>query len=158
MNVQLAASPVFYGRLSWRCSVVVTLETWRVRPELFSGMQHKPFAWLGLAGVIGGLVAVFTGWTAGRELRAVLGSSAFIAGLMIAGAASVFPIMLHSDAGAGRFPVRLSKRRRRARAGWLRWCGGRSRCWFLPSAISCSSTAITHAQGETFLQDTQRPY
>ncbi len=76
--------------------VVVTLETWRVRPELFSGMQHKPFAWLGLAGVIGGLVAVFTGRTAGRELRAVLGSSAFIAGLMIAGAASVFPIMLHS--------------------------------------------------------------
>jgi len=76
--------------------VVVTLETWRVRPELFSGMQHKPFAWLGLAGVIGGLVAVFTGRTAGRELRAVIGSSAFIAGLMIAGAASVFPIMLHS--------------------------------------------------------------
>jgi cytochrome d ubiquinol oxidase subunit II len=75
---------------------IVTLETWRVRPELFSGMTHKPFAWLGLALVIGGLVTVFTGLSGRRELRAVIGSSLFIAGLMIAGAASVFPIMLRS--------------------------------------------------------------
>ncbi len=76
--------------------VVVTLETWQVRPELFSGMANKPFAWLGLAFVVGGLVAVFTGLSGRRERRAVIGSSLFIAGLMIAGAASVFPIMLHS--------------------------------------------------------------
>lgn len=76
--------------------VVVTVETWRVRPEIFSGMAHKPFAWLGLAFVIGGLVAVFTGLSGRHEGRAVIGSSLFIAGLMIAGAASVFPIMLHS--------------------------------------------------------------
>jgi cytochrome d ubiquinol oxidase subunit II len=59
-------------------------------------MAHKPFAWLGLAFVVGGLIAVFTGLSARRERRTVVGSSAFIAGLMIAGAASVFPIMLHS--------------------------------------------------------------
>jgi cytochrome d ubiquinol oxidase subunit II len=76
--------------------LLVSLETWCVRPDLFSGMAHKPFAWLGLAFVIGGLVAVFTGLAGRRELRAVIGSSLFIAGLMIAGAASVFPIMLHS--------------------------------------------------------------
>ena len=76
--------------------VVVTLETWRVRPELFSGMAHKPFAWLGLAFVIGGLTAIFTRLSGQCERRAVIGSSMFIAGLMIAGAASVFPIMLHS--------------------------------------------------------------
>jgi cytochrome bd ubiquinol oxidase subunit II len=76
--------------------VVVTIETWQVRPELFSGMTQKPLAWLGLIGVIGGLLAIFTGWQSKRELRGVIGSSVFIAGLMIAGAASVFPIMLQS--------------------------------------------------------------
>ena len=76
--------------------VVVTIESWQVRPELFSGMAHKPFAWLGLIGVISGISAVFTGLQSKRELRAVIGSSLFIAGLMISGAASMFPIMLHS--------------------------------------------------------------
>jgi cytochrome d ubiquinol oxidase subunit II len=78
---------------------VVTLETWQVRPELFSGMTHKPLAWLGLVGVLGGLLMVFTSGSSKRELRGVIGSSLFIAGLMIAGAASVFPIMLYSTLG-----------------------------------------------------------
>jgi cytochrome d ubiquinol oxidase subunit II len=76
--------------------VVVTLEAWQVRPELFSAMTHKPMAWLGLAGIIGGWWAAFTGLQSKRELLAVAGSSAFIAGLMVAGSASVFPIMLRS--------------------------------------------------------------
>jgi cytochrome d ubiquinol oxidase subunit II len=76
--------------------VVVTIESWLVRPELFSGMPQKPMAWLGLLGVIGGLSAAITGLQSKRESLAVLGSSSFIAGLMIAGSASVFPILLHS--------------------------------------------------------------
>jgi cytochrome d ubiquinol oxidase subunit II len=84
----------------WKATVlllaIITLETWQVRPELFFGMVHQPFAWLGLTGVFAGLTAVFTGLSGKRETRAVLGSCAFIAGLMIAGAAAVFPIMLHS--------------------------------------------------------------
>jgi cytochrome d ubiquinol oxidase subunit II len=76
--------------------VVITMESWRVRPDLLNGMSHKPVAWLGLVCVFGGLAAVFLGLRTKRELCAVMGSSAFIAGLMIAGAASVFPIMLHS--------------------------------------------------------------
>jgi len=88
------------ARFLWKAVLallaVVTIESWQVRPELFSGMTHKPLAWLGLIGVIGGMSAVFTGLQRKRELRTVIGSSAFIAGLMIAGAASVFPIMLHS--------------------------------------------------------------
>jgi cytochrome d ubiquinol oxidase subunit II len=75
---------------------VVTLESWRVRPELLVGMSHKPIAWLGMALVIGGVVAIFKGLHSRRELCAVMGSSAFIAGLMTAGAASVYPIMLRS--------------------------------------------------------------
>lgn len=76
---------------------VVTLETWFVRPALFTGMGTHPVAWLGLACVIGGLLAVFTGLRGRRELCAVLGSSLFIAGLMIAGAAGVFPVMLYAN-------------------------------------------------------------
>jgi len=75
---------------------VITVESWQVRPDLFTGMVGNPFAWLGLACVFAGLLAAWTGLSAGRESRALAGSSLFIAGLMIAGAAGVFPIMLHS--------------------------------------------------------------
>jgi cytochrome d ubiquinol oxidase subunit II len=76
--------------------LVVTLETRVVRPDLFAGLVYKPVAWLGVVGVIGGLLAVFTGLRGQVELRATLGSGTFIVGLMVAGAAAVFPIMLYS--------------------------------------------------------------
>lgn len=76
--------------------VIVTIETWTVRPELYSGMLRQPCCWLGLIGVVGGIIAIFNGLRGRHETRALLGSSAFIAGLMIAGAASVFPVMLRS--------------------------------------------------------------
>ena len=76
--------------------LVVTIETWLVRPGLYSGMPGQPFCWLGLLGVVGGIIAVFSGQRGNHETLALIGSSAFIAGLMIAGAASVFPVMLHS--------------------------------------------------------------
>jgi cytochrome d ubiquinol oxidase subunit II len=81
--------------------VVVTIETWTVRPELYSGMLGQPFCWLGLLGVVGGIIAVFTGLRGGHETRALVGSSTFIAGLMVAGAASVFPVMLRSTLSPG---------------------------------------------------------
>jgi cytochrome bd ubiquinol oxidase subunit II len=88
------------ARLLWKIVLglllVVTVETWAVRPGLFSGMFRQPFGWLGLLGVAGGIFAVFTGQRGKRETRAVIGSSAFIAGLMVAGAAGAFPVMLRS--------------------------------------------------------------
>ena len=76
--------------------IIVTVETRLVRPDLFTNMEHKPFAWLGVLGVIGGLLAVFSGLHRRVELLATLGSGAFIVGLMVAGAAAVFPVMLYS--------------------------------------------------------------
>ena len=76
--------------------VVVTVETYSVRPDLFTGMLHRPFGWLGMAGVFVGIIAVFMGAAGKRDFPAVAGSIAFVAGLMIAGAAGAFPIMLHS--------------------------------------------------------------
>lgn len=46
--------------------------------------------------VTGGLLTVFSGLKRKRELRTAIASGGFIAGWMIVGAASVFPIMLHS--------------------------------------------------------------
>jgi cytochrome bd-type quinol oxidase subunit 2 len=63
-------------------------------------MIHQPFCWVGLICVFCGIVGVFTGLRSKRESRALMGSSAFIAGLMIAGAASVFPVMLRSTRAA----------------------------------------------------------
>ena len=76
--------------------IIITIESWWVRPGLFSGMLHQPFGWLGLICVVAGIISVFIGLQTKTELRAVIGSAAFIAGLMIAGAAGVFPIMLYS--------------------------------------------------------------
>ena len=69
---------------------------------------------------------IFTGLRGKGELRAVLGSSLFIAGLMIAGAASVFPIMLYST--LARIipcpPIKMPP----PDMGWpWHWCGGPSR-------------------------------
>ncbi|HXB60806.1 MAG TPA: cytochrome d ubiquinol oxidase subunit II [Candidatus Acidoferrales bacterium] len=75
---------------------IITVESYYLRPALFSGIMHQPFGWLGLVGVFGGLIAVFTGLQPKREKFAFIGSCAFIAGLMIAGAAGAFPIMLYS--------------------------------------------------------------
>jgi cytochrome bd ubiquinol oxidase subunit II len=86
--------------LLWKIILVllpgITVESWHVRPELFLGMIHQPFGWLGLIAVVGAVPVIFMGLKFGWELSAVFGSGAFIAGLMIAGAAGVFPIMLHS--------------------------------------------------------------
>ena len=76
--------------------VAISIESWYVRSDMFSGMIHQPFAWLGLLLVFGGLAAVFSSRQVRHEFRAVLGSCSFIAGLMMAGAAGVFPTILHS--------------------------------------------------------------
>jgi cytochrome d ubiquinol oxidase subunit II len=88
------------ARLMWKIVLgllaVVTIESWKVRPELFSGMAHQPLGWLGLAGVLVGVILIFAGLKSQRASRALMGSNVFIAGLMVAGAAGVFPIMLYS--------------------------------------------------------------
>jgi cytochrome d ubiquinol oxidase subunit II len=88
------------AKLLWKIVLallaVITVESSYVRPDLFPGMLRQPFAWLGVVAVLGGLLAVFTGLRSRRETASVMGSCAFLAGLMIAGAASVFPVMLRS--------------------------------------------------------------
>ena len=76
--------------------LVLSLETSYVRPELWNGMVGRPLAWIALAVIVVGLAAIFTGLRSGAETRTFWGGCAFIAGLLGAGAASLFPVILYS--------------------------------------------------------------
>jgi cytochrome d ubiquinol oxidase subunit II len=74
---------------------LVTAATVAVDPPLFRAFATRPLAWLAIAIAVAGLIAVFVG---GRRHPALpfAGTSALIAGLLGATAASVFPIMLRA--------------------------------------------------------------
>lgn len=78
----------------------VTAATAVVRPELFTEMMRRPLAWVAVALAIAGSLSVLVGQRRDREGLAFAGGCAFIAGLLGAAAASVFPVMLHSTLGA----------------------------------------------------------
>jgi cytochrome d ubiquinol oxidase subunit II len=76
--------------------VIMTIATRGVRSDFFVRMLHQPLGWLGVLGVVGGLVVVFRSLSRQSESQAMIGSCAFISGLIISGAAGVFPFMLRS--------------------------------------------------------------
>ncbi|MBN9418347.1 cytochrome d ubiquinol oxidase subunit II [bacterium SCN 62-11] len=82
----LAAIPLF---------LLITGLTWVVRPELLSGLPHRPFAWLNSLIALGGAAALATGLRRGRERLALTGSTMLIYGVIMTGAAALFPVMLY---------------------------------------------------------------
>jgi cytochrome d ubiquinol oxidase subunit II len=76
--------------------LVVSFETWVVRPELPAQGLRNPFAWLGIVIVLGSAWALLTGLRRGDEAKAFLGSNFLIVGLLATGAATIFPVMLYS--------------------------------------------------------------
>ena len=94
------ARSLTWARFLWKIAFVllaiVTVETWLVRPDLFSGMFHQPFGWIGLIAVAAGTIGIFVGLQHNDASRAIAGSSLLIAGLMVGGAAGVFPLILRS--------------------------------------------------------------
>ena len=74
----------------------ITAATAVVRPDLFVEMMRRPLAWLAAAVAISGSLAILAGQRREKEGLAFAGGCAFIAGLLAAAAASVFPVMLHS--------------------------------------------------------------
>jgi len=91
MNLAASLSKLVLAALA-----IVTFETWRIRPDVFSGLTHQPLGWLGLVFVLVGISEMFAGLRHGHESQAKRGSSTFIAGIMVAGAAGVFPVILRS--------------------------------------------------------------
>lgn len=79
---------------------VVSIETWFVRSEFFQNLLHRPLAWLGIAVILFASGALFSGIHSRMEFRAFVGSCLLIAGLLGAGAVSIFPAMLPSTLGS----------------------------------------------------------
>ena len=79
--------------------VVITVETWYVRPELFGSMVRNPIAWLAILVSLAGALAVFTGLRRRLELRTFVGSGMIVVGLLTAGASAIFPVILLSTLG-----------------------------------------------------------
>ena len=78
-------------------SLVVLIESRIVRPDLPGhDALSNPFWWLGLIVITVSTVALVSGLTSHHELRAFLGSNFLICGLLVTGAAAIFPVMLHS--------------------------------------------------------------
>jgi cytochrome d ubiquinol oxidase subunit II len=78
---------------------IVTMATASVNGRMYDVLLDRPFAWLSLLVALGGLVSVALGLRGNRPLQAFLGSSAFLAGLLAATAALVFPVMLRATGG-----------------------------------------------------------
>jgi cytochrome d ubiquinol oxidase subunit II len=77
-------------------AIVVFVEAWFVRPELFVSIARKLTAWVFLAVTIAGAVAVFVGINRGLQRVSLGGYCALIAGALTLRAAAAFPIMLYS--------------------------------------------------------------
>jgi len=77
---------------------VMTYLTVRVNPAMFANFASRPLAWACIAIAVAGQAALLFGLTRGHFRNALLGSSAFLLGLLAATAVSVFPVMLRSAA------------------------------------------------------------
>ena len=80
--------------------VIITLLTWFVRPELLEGIAVRSAAWVTLAITVASIYALVTRLRHQRERVALVGSSSLIFGLLMTGAAALFPVMLFSTADA----------------------------------------------------------
>ncbi|HET9378912.1 MAG TPA: cytochrome d ubiquinol oxidase subunit II [Chthoniobacterales bacterium] len=76
--------------------LLITLLTWLVRPELLQGIVFRPLAWLTLAICGASGYAIATGIRNQREHLSLLGSIFLLFGLLMTGAAALFPVMLFS--------------------------------------------------------------
>jgi cytochrome d ubiquinol oxidase subunit II len=76
--------------------VVMTIATTRVNPSFFGAFATRPAAWLAIAAAVAGIVAVARGNAMRRPLLAFVGSGAFLTGVLVATAITMFPVMLRA--------------------------------------------------------------
>jgi cytochrome d ubiquinol oxidase subunit II len=81
---------------------LLTWATFAVNSDLPQRFGGRPLAWATAALALAGLSAAFTGRRPGRELRAFLGSGAFLAGMLLTTAFSMYPVMLRAIPDASR--------------------------------------------------------
>lgn len=76
--------------------VVVSLESWAVRPEVPAHAVQRPVCWIGLLAIILSGSVLLSGLRSGHERRAFVGSNGVLASMLATGAAAIFPVMLRS--------------------------------------------------------------
>jgi cytochrome bd ubiquinol oxidase subunit II len=76
--------------------LAISIGTFVVRPGLPGQAIHNPFCYLGLFAVAASTVTLISGLLTGRERRTFIGSNLMLVGLLITGAAAIFPVMLFS--------------------------------------------------------------
>lgn len=134
---------------------VVSLLTWFLRPELLRGLVFHPAAWVPLLVTAAGAWALWTGLRWGHERRAFLGSTSLLFGLLIAGAAALFPVLLFSTLDTAHA---LTADDCAAPAGSLRVS---TAWWFAALALALGYLFIIrrYYQGKVSLsKDSQSPY
>ena len=76
--------------------LAISIETWVVRPELPGQAIYNPFWWLGLLIVTIATIILVSGLLNRREMNSFVASNLLLVGLLISGAAAIFPVMLYS--------------------------------------------------------------
>ena len=79
--------------------LLISVESWVVRPDIPIHAIHNPFCSLGLFVIMVSTSTLISGLSAHRESRAFLGSNFLIVGLLVTGGAAIFPVMLYSTLG-----------------------------------------------------------
>jgi cytochrome d ubiquinol oxidase subunit II len=93
------AARLLYGAVAvlW---AAVTVATAAVNPDLLAALPRRPLALLLAATALLGLVYALVSLSRGRDLAAFLSSCAFVAGLSVATAVCVWPVMLRATPDA----------------------------------------------------------
>lgn len=76
--------------------VVISAETWFVRPELFGQALVRPYCWLGWTLIAVSGAGLISGLVTRNELRASIASGGLLGGLLVTGAADLYPVLLFS--------------------------------------------------------------
>ncbi len=76
--------------------VLISVESFFVRPDVPGRAVHNPVCWIGLLVTLISVAMLISGFSTRREMRAFLASNFLIVGLLATGGASIFPVMLHS--------------------------------------------------------------
>jgi len=82
-----AAAPLF---------VVISIESWVVRPDLLGRAIHNPLCWVGSVVIVAAAITLISGLSTRRENRAFLGSNFLLGGFLATASAAIFPVMLYS--------------------------------------------------------------
>jgi len=76
--------------------ILISVGTFVVRPDLPGHAIYNPFWYLGLIAVVVATAMLISGLLTRHEKRALIGSNLLLVGLLVTGAATIFPVMLHS--------------------------------------------------------------